>query len=85
MNTLESADLGEYTECLRLLFDGRPPVGYLMGKTAMRDALAETANCTLHEAELLVDQLEAHGFVSFEGDPGSRRSPIGRWKLGAQA
>jgi hypothetical protein len=77
----ESTDLGEYTECLRLLFQGHPPVGYLMGKTAMRDALVETTDCSLHEAELLVDQLEARGFVAFEGAPGSRRSPVGRWRF----
>jgi hypothetical protein len=62
-------DLRRVAERLHGLFLHQPPVGYLDGKTAMRNALEDSFQLSELDAEELVDTLEARGFVKFEGDP----------------
>jgi hypothetical protein len=64
-----SVDLAELTEELRELFRAHLPSGYLQGKTEIRDAVASLLECSLLEAETLVDELESHHMIEFEGNP----------------
>ena len=64
-------------------FAGDPPVGYLRGRTAFRDALADRLGCSALEAEELVDTLEARGFLRYTGDPSQRSLATGTWSVGS--
>lgn len=46
----------------------RPPIGYLGGRTQMRNVIAEETGCSLHHAEQLVEELESAGYILYEGD-----------------
>jgi hypothetical protein len=48
-----------------------PPVGYVPGKTLLRDQVVDELDCSVEAAETLVDALEARGFIRFTGS--SRR------------
>jgi hypothetical protein len=48
-----------------------PPVGYVPGKTLLRDQVIDELDCSAEAAETLVDALEARGFIRFTGS--SRR------------
>lgn len=65
----ESIDLRTVGRTLGRAFRHHPPLGYLAGKTLMRDTLEDELGCSALEAEELVDTLESRGFVRFEGDP----------------
>lgn len=70
MNHPEAAeiDLREATQCLQKHFERVPPVGYVTGKTAIRDAILDLYECSMETAEAIVDQLESRGFARYEGD-----------------
>lgn len=58
----ENIDLAEITAKL-LNKSGRVFVGVVMGRTAIRDEVAAMLNCSLLEAEQLVDTLIGRGFI----------------------
>jgi hypothetical protein len=58
-----------------------PLVGYVVGKTAMRDAVTDMLGCSQLEAEQLVDMLEARRFARFSGDPKRLGDLQGQWTL----
>lgn len=64
-----SLDLADLVESLKDKFKARLPSGYLQGKTEMRDAVADLLDCSMLEAEVLVDQLESWHMIRYEGDP----------------
>lgn len=43
--------------------------GYVMGKTAIRDAIASRLHCSQLKSEELVDTLTVQGFAHFVDDP----------------
>jgi hypothetical protein len=65
----ENIDLRRIAERLRVLFLHQPPLGYLNGKTSMRNALEDCFQLSELDAEELIDTLESRGFVRYEGDP----------------
>ena len=65
----ESVDLANLTDALRARFAGAAPVGYLDGRTQIRDATVAELACSDLEAEEIVDTLIARGFTRYEGDP----------------
>jgi hypothetical protein len=67
--SLEEIDLAELIASLRRRFAGAPLVGYLDGRTALRDAVAAELCSSDLEAEEIVDTLVERGFVRYEGDP----------------
>ncbi|HMR06993.1 MAG TPA: hypothetical protein PKA88_14515 [Polyangiaceae bacterium] len=69
------------TLALAQAFASAPPVGYLRGKTQMRDCLRGTLPISSLEAEALVDHLEAIGLVRFQGDPAQPESRLARWAI----
>ncbi len=79
---IEEVDLAELTESLRRRFAGAAPIGYLDGRTALRDAVAAELGCSELEAEDIVDTLVARGFVRYEGDPRAALDEGRAWSLG---
>jgi hypothetical protein len=79
--TVEEVDLAELTAALRARFGGSRPVGYLDGRTALRDAVAEELNCSELEAEEIVDTLVERGFARYQGDPAAALDDQSFWLL----
>jgi hypothetical protein len=65
----ENVDLAELASELRRVFAGRRPVGYLLGRTALRDAVVNVLSCSQLQAEEIVDTMIARDFLKYEGDP----------------
>lgn len=80
----EDIDLAETTEQLGARLSVRSLVGYLEGKTRVRDALIELLQCSELEAENIVDTLIAQGYMRFAGDPLAVVDD-GVWQLRSQA
>jgi hypothetical protein len=80
---VEDIDLAQLTAALRTRFGGVGPVGYLDGRTALRDAVAEELVCSTLEAEEIVDTLVARGFARYEGDPSAALDDGRGWSLSA--
>ncbi len=78
---IEEVDLAELTAVLRDRFDAAAPVGYLRGRTALRDAVAGILDSSELEAEDIVDTLIARGFVHYDGDPTATTSDERPWIL----
>lgn len=79
---MDEVDLSALVDGLRGDFGGEPPVGYLRGRTAIRDAVARRLRCSAVEAEDLVDTLESRGFLRYPGDPTSRSLADQPWEWG---
>jgi hypothetical protein len=56
-------------------------VGYLDGRTALRDAVVEELRCSELEAEEIVDTLVARGFAHYEGNPAASIDDDRGWSL----
>jgi len=78
---MEDVDLAELVVALCSRFAGARPTGYLNGRTALRDAVADELRCSDLEAEELVDTLVARGFVRYEGDPQAPEDHTRAWLL----
>jgi hypothetical protein len=79
--SVEDVDLAEVTALLRARFAGAAPAGYLDGRTALRDAVALELDCSVLEAEEIVDTLVSRGFVRYEGDPSAAVDDGRGWSL----
>lgn len=64
----ELVDLGSLAARLHERFVDDLPAEYVPGKTLMRDAVVETLQCSVAEAERLVDCLEADRWVRYRAD-----------------
>lgn len=76
----EETDLQAVVEELRTALPGGP-VGYLRGKSLMRDALVERRHLSELEAEELIDTLEMNGYLHFLGDPTQRSVADAPWEV----
>lgn len=63
--SIEEIDLPWLAQALKRRFGGRLAVGYLDGKTILRDAVAAQISCSDVQAEELVETLELHGLIRF--------------------
>jgi hypothetical protein len=79
---LEDLDLAELTRSLRERLAGSPPTGYLVGRTALRDAVTDELQCSELVAEEIVDTLVLRGFVRYRGDPTAEIDDARGWSLG---
>ena len=79
---VEDVDLAALTDALRSRFAGAGPLGYLDGRTAIRDATRDELDCSELEAEEIVDTLVARGFVRYQGDPSTPVADDRGWALG---
>lgn len=80
--SLEDLDLAELTLALRERLAGSPPAGYLVGRTALRDAVTDELQCSELLAEEIVDTLVARGFARYQGDPAAEIDDLRGWSLG---
>jgi hypothetical protein len=76
----DNLDLESLAEELRAALPGGP-VGYLRGKSLMRDVLVQRKQFSELEAEELVDTLELQGFLHFLGDPAERSVADAPWEI----
>lgn len=65
----------------RSFSDGSPPMGYVIGKTQMRNAIAEQTGCSLAHAESLLDGLERSGKLHYSGDNFSAERLAASWQI----
>ncbi len=79
---VEEVDLSALVADIRRDFGNDAPVGYLRGRTALRDAVVRRLGCSALEAEELVDTLESRGFIHYPADPASRSLADVPWELG---
>lgn len=77
----DDLDLKELTEDIKSMLRHHGPVGYLRGKSLMRDLLVEQKGFSQLEAEELVDTLELQGFLHFLGDPTERSVADAPWEI----
>jgi hypothetical protein len=61
--------------------DNTPPVGYVPGKTMLRDQVIDELDCSIETAETLVDALEARGFVRFTGSSRQLELEPSAWEI----
>ena len=74
-------DLQQLTAELKSALAPGEPVGYLRGKSLMRDMLVTMKRFSELEAEELIDTLELRGFLRFLGDPTERSIADSHWEI----
>lgn len=52
---------------LKSRFQLQGPIGYLCGKSKIRNAVADELNCSLADADQIVEQLEERGYLTYNG------------------
>ena len=77
----EDLDLAELTRTLKTRLGPGEPVGYLRGKSLMRDLLVDLRGFSELEAEELIDTLEDRGYLHFRGDPSARSRAETLWDV----
>lgn len=79
----DDLDLQQLTADLKSRLNPGEPVGYLRGKSLMRDILIhmKSNDFSEYEAEELIDTLESRGFVRFLGDPSERSTADTPWEI----
>jgi hypothetical protein len=77
----DDLDLRQLTSELRDTLGPGEPIGYLRGKSQMRDVLVFRRRFSELEAEELIDTLEARGFLRFLGDPTERSVADSHWEF----
>jgi len=77
----DDLDLQQLTAELKHMLPHGEPVGYLRGKSLMRDMLLSMNRFSELEAEELIDTLESRGFLRFLGDPSERSVADSHWEI----
>ncbi len=77
----DDLDLQQLTQELRTRLKPGEPIGYLRGKSLMRDLIVHEFGFSELDAEALIDTLEARGFLHFLGDPADRSHAESHWDL----
>jgi hypothetical protein len=77
----DDLDLQQLTAELKSALAPGEPVGYLRGKSLMRDMLVTMKGFSELEAEELIDTLELRGFLRFLGDPTERSVADSHWEI----
>jgi len=77
----DDLDLQQLTAELKSALAPGEPVGYLRGKSLMRDMLVTMKRFSELEAEELIDTLELRGFLRFLGDPTERSIADSHWEI----
>jgi len=80
----EDIDLADLAETLAGPLTRAPAAGFVEGKTTLRDLVIAELQCSVLQAEQLVDTMVASGFLRFSGDP---RGPSddGVWRVDLSA
>jgi hypothetical protein len=77
----DDLDLRQLTAELKSALGPGEPVGYLRGKSLMRNVLVDMKGFSELEAEELIDTLELRGFLRFLGDPTERSVADSHWEI----
>ena len=78
----ERTDKPAAREALKQSFPSdHPPLGYVTGKTQMRNAVADATGCSLTKAETLIERLEQEGEIRYEGDHFSAERYPASWHV----
>lgn len=77
----DDLDLAQLAHDIQSELGPHGPVGYLRGKSLMRDLLVARHGFSAYEAEELVDTLEMRGFLRFLGDPSERSVADSQWEF----
>lgn len=78
----EDLDLSQLAQDLKTALHPGEPVGYLRGKSLMRNILVELKGYSQLEAEELIDTMELRGFLHFLGDPSEPSRADSHWRIG---
>ena len=81
----EDIDLQQLTAELKRALGPGEPVGYLRGKSVMRNLLVDMRGFSELEAEELIDTMELRGFLRFLGDPSERSVADAHWDISPHA
>ncbi|NVJ10547.1 hypothetical protein HUW63_35745 [Myxococcus sp. AM001] len=81
----EDIDLQQLTADLKNALGPGEPIGYLRGKSVMRDLLVDMRGFSELEAEELIDTMELRGFLRFLGDPTERSVADAHWDISPHA
>ena len=74
-------DLALMARRLERRMRNQPLVGYLQGKTLIRDRVVEMFGCSALAAEALVDHMQSRGFVRYSDDPSVAGGGRGVWSI----
>jgi hypothetical protein len=77
----DDLDLRQLTADLKSNLGPGEPVGYLRGKSLMRNLLVHMKGFSELEAEELIDTLELRGFLRFLGDTTERSVADSHWEI----
>src|SRR4051812_37181033 len=77
----EDIDLAAVATGLREVFGDAPPLGFLQGRTALRDAVAVQLDCSLLQAEEVVDTMVSGGFLRYRGSSADAFDELGPWQI----
>ena len=77
----EDTDLAELASTLQRTFADHPPTGYLLGRTAFRDAVVNHLGCSQLQAEKLVDTLVSCGYLCYRGEPTAKVDDLDPWQI----
>jgi hypothetical protein len=78
---VENIDLAAVAAALSRLFEDSPPRGYVRGRTLLRDAVAKHLDCSIVDAERLIDTMVGRGFLRFDGDPSRADGTDAAWVI----
>ena len=77
----EETDLAQLATELMSIFAGKPPRGYLPGRTVLRDEVASRLTCSQLEAEQIVDTMKSRGFLRYEGAVSTEIDDMRPWTI----
>ncbi|HZI13479.1 MAG TPA: hypothetical protein VE153_24070 [Myxococcus sp.] len=81
----DDLDLQQLTAELKSALGPGEPIGYLRGKSLMRNVLVDMKGFSELEAEELIDTLELRGFLRFLGDTTERSVADAHWEISPHA
>ena len=74
-------DLAHVAERLKRYFRGCNLRGYIPGKTRIRNGVMHIFEISAVRAEAIVDDMHAHGFIRYAGDPSSPEKAPQPWLI----
>ena len=77
----EDLDLKTLAEELKRALGDSHPIGYLRGKSLMRNTLVHERGFSELEAEEIIDTMELQGILHFLGDPSDRAHAHTPWDI----
>ena len=75
---VEAVDLGQLVDVVRSRAEDGPLTDAIVGRSILRDIVAEHLQCSMLEAEELVDTMIGRGFARLERDDAGRDV----WRVG---